>query len=125
MKKPNEPDKLDNLALIIRKSFFSSPLFLTNRPIDSARVLWRWMKYLSLTQSTFKLMKKNKSVSRCKVEFLNALCEDSDDELVEGEGENTRVEVDDEKNTKESSDEDEIVYEGQMECDETGYWRNV
>ncbi|XP_023767972.2 uncharacterized protein LOC111916541 [Lactuca sativa] len=33
-----------------------------------------------------------------------------DDEPVEGEGENARVEVDDEKNTKESSDEDEIVY---------------
>ncbi|CAH1417771.1 unnamed protein product [Lactuca virosa] len=53
---------------------------------------------------------KTKSVSRCKDEFLNVLCEDSDDEPVEGEGENARVEVHDEKNAKESSDEDEIVY---------------
>ncbi|CAH1414557.1 unnamed protein product [Lactuca virosa] len=53
---------------------------------------------------------KTKSVSRCKDEFLNVLCEDGDDEPVEGEGENARVEVDDEKNTEESSDEDEIVY---------------
>ncbi|CAH1416796.1 unnamed protein product [Lactuca virosa] len=40
---------------------------------------------------------KTKSVSRCKDEFLNVLCEDSDDELVEGEGENARVELDDAK----------------------------
>ncbi|CAH1451549.1 unnamed protein product [Lactuca virosa] len=53
---------------------------------------------------------KTKSVSRCKDEFLNVLCEDSDDELVEGEGENARVELDDEENTDESSDEDEIIY---------------
>ncbi|CAI9270023.1 unnamed protein product [Lactuca saligna] len=38
---------------------------------------------------------KTKSVSRCKYKFLNVLCEESDDELVEG----------------------------QMECDETDYWR--
>ncbi|CAH1423885.1 unnamed protein product [Lactuca virosa] len=57
---------------------------------------------------------KTKAVSRCKDEFLNVLCEDSDDEPMEAEGENARVEVDDEKNTEESSeedsDEDEIVY---------------
>ncbi|XP_023755101.1 uncharacterized protein LOC111903563 [Lactuca sativa] len=53
---------------------------------------------------------KTKSVSRCKDEFLNVLCEDSDDEPVEGEGENARVELDDEENTDESSDEDEIIY---------------
>ncbi|CAH1451872.1 unnamed protein product [Lactuca virosa] len=53
---------------------------------------------------------KTKSVSRCKDEFLNVLCEDSDDESVEGEGENARVELDDEENTDESSDEDEIIY---------------
>nr|KAJ0199810.1 hypothetical protein LSAT_V11C600299070 [Lactuca sativa] len=44
---------------------------------------------------------KTKSVSRCKNGFLNVLCEDNDDEPVE---------VDDEKNTEESSDEYEIVY---------------
>ncbi|CAI9304382.1 unnamed protein product [Lactuca saligna] len=53
---------------------------------------------------------KTKSVSRCKDEFLNVLCEDSDDEPVEGEGETARVELDDEENTDESSDEDEIIY---------------
>nr|KAJ0186526.1 hypothetical protein LSAT_V11C900479900 [Lactuca sativa] len=57
---------------------------------------------------------KIKAVSRCKDEFLNVLCEDSDEEPMEGERENARVEVDDEKNTEESSeehsDEDEIVY---------------
>nr|KAJ0205778.1 hypothetical protein LSAT_V11C500284100 [Lactuca sativa] len=53
---------------------------------------------------------KTKSVSRSKDEFINVLCEDSDDEPVEGEGENARVELDDEENTDEFSDEDEIIY---------------
>ncbi|CAH1413690.1 unnamed protein product [Lactuca virosa] len=63
---------------------------------------------------------KRKPVSRCKDEFLNVLCEESDDEPLGGEGEHAPVEsnsygeVDDEKDTEESSeedsDEDQIEY---------------
>nr|KAJ0211146.1 hypothetical protein LSAT_V11C400193090 [Lactuca sativa] len=48
---------------------------------------------------------KRKPVSRCTNEFLNVLCEESDDEALGVESYGVG-EVDDEKNTEESSEED-------------------